>query len=236
MQPSASLPSHNLSLLSLTVIIGKALLRSCGFSVFPYQEDQTQGEIVLDLEGGKIFSVAQHQNDPNLNFLTLESKRVELYHRAVVEDTSIPQRLEMPSFTPPKHLDPTIYPTEVGVSSVRGREGEPQMLSTAIKITLDLKNNVKVCPSYAPASCCNFKFSINLKKKCLSLSFIGVLGCSSAARCHYETLHDTDQSELARADYVCVLDIDLLELAITTWKGSDTGKLFSHRTSLGSTA
>lgn len=26
-------------------------------------------------------------------------------------------------------------------------------------------------------------------------------------------------------DYVCVLDIDLLELAITTWKGSNTGKL-----------
>lgn len=30
-------------------------------------------------------------------------------------------------------------------------------------------------------------------------------------------------------DYVCVLDIDLLELAITTWKGSDTGKLVSAR-------
>lgn len=29
------------------------------------------------------------------------------------------------------------------------------------------------------------------------------------------------------ADYVCVLDIDLLELAITTWKGSSTGKLVS---------
>ncbi len=47
------------------------------------QEDQSHGEIVLDLEGGKIFSVAQHQNDPNLNFLCLESKRVELYHRGV---------------------------------------------------------------------------------------------------------------------------------------------------------
>lgn len=45
------------------------------------QEDQSHGEIVLDLEGGKIFSVAQHQNDPNLNFLCLESKQVELYHR-----------------------------------------------------------------------------------------------------------------------------------------------------------
>lgn len=46
-----------------------------------FQEDQSHGEIVLDLEGGKIFSVAQHQNDPNLNFLCIESRRVELYHK-----------------------------------------------------------------------------------------------------------------------------------------------------------
>lgn len=30
---------------------------------------------------------------------------------------------------------------------------------------------------------------------------------------------------LISTDYVCVLDIDLLELAITTWKGNDPGKL-----------
>lgn len=71
---------------------------------------------------------------------------------AVVKDTPIPQRLEMPNFTPPKHLDPTIYPTEVGVSSVSGREGELQMLSTAIKITLDLQRNVKVRPPCASGS------------------------------------------------------------------------------------
>lgn len=62
---------------------------------------------------------------------------------AVVKDTPLPQRLEMPSFVPPKHLDLTIYPTEVGVSSVSGREAVVQMLSTAIKITLDPKRNVK---------------------------------------------------------------------------------------------
>lgn len=65
----------------------------------------------------------------------------------MVKDTPIPQRLEMPSFTTQKHLEPTIYPTEVGVSSVSGREGGLQMLSTAIKITLDPQRNVKVCPS-----------------------------------------------------------------------------------------
>lgn len=69
---------------------------------------------------------------------------------AVVKDTPIQQRLEMPSFTPPKHLDPIIYPTGVGVSSVSGREGEQQMLSTAIKVTLDPQKSVKVNPPQTP--------------------------------------------------------------------------------------
>uniref|UniRef100_A0A669CNR2 Autophagy related 2A n=1 Tax=Oreochromis niloticus TaxID=8128 RepID=A0A669CNR2_ORENI len=138
--PMAPRPNHNLSLLSLTVIIGKGRLQA---RTDKKVAKRHHGELVLDLEGGKIFSVAQHQNDPNLSFLCLESRRVELYHQAVLKDTPIPQRLEMPSFMPPKHLDLTIYPTEVGVSSVSGREGEVQMLSTAIKITLDPQRNVK---------------------------------------------------------------------------------------------
>lgn len=69
---------------------------------------------------------------------------------AVVKDTPIPLRLEMPSFTPPKHLDPIIYPTGVGVSSVSGREGEQHMLSTAIKVTLDPQKSVKVKSPQTP--------------------------------------------------------------------------------------
>lgn len=67
---------------------------------------------------------------------------------AAVKDTPVPQRLEMPGFTPPKHLDPIVYPTGVGVSSVSGREGEQQMLSTAIKVTLDPQKSVKVSPAH----------------------------------------------------------------------------------------
>uniref|UniRef100_A0AAX7UWQ0 Autophagy related 2A n=1 Tax=Astatotilapia calliptera TaxID=8154 RepID=A0AAX7UWQ0_ASTCA len=250
------------------------------------QEDQSHGELVLDLEGGKIFSVAQHQNDPNLSFLCLESRRVELYHRAVLKDTPIPQRLEMPSFMPPKHLDLTIYPTEVGVSSVSGREGEVQMLSTAIKITLDPQRNVKeflvalrlqgatmrhymtqtnhswheqlvdfldviddpilgytapavitvlhthlaTCavdyrPLYLPLRVLftaeSFSLSSNIIVDTATFHLRFILDDSAlylSDKCETETVD-------LRRDYVCVLDIDLLELAITTWKGSDTGKL-----------
>uniref|UniRef100_A0A8C6L4B2 Autophagy related 2A n=1 Tax=Nothobranchius furzeri TaxID=105023 RepID=A0A8C6L4B2_NOTFU len=249
-------------------------------------EDQTYGEIVLDLEGGKIFSVAQHQNDPNLSFLCLESKRVELYHQAVVKNTPIPERLDMPSFSPPKHLDPTIYPTEVGVSSVSGREGQSQMLSTAIKITLDLDRNVKeflVALQLQGATIQHYMTQSNQSWHEQLVEFLDVIDdpilgytppaiitvlhthlatCAVDYRPLYlplrvlftaesfslstniivdtATFHlrfilddsalylsdkcETDTVDLRR-DYVCVLDIDLLELAITTWKGSDTGKL-----------
>ncbi|XP_068614339.1 autophagy-related protein 2 homolog A-like [Brachionichthys hirsutus] len=277
-----SASNHNLSLLSLTVLINKGRIRART----DRKEDQSHGEIVLDLEGGKIFSVAQHRNDPNLNFLCLESKQVELYHRAVVKYSPIPQRLEMPDFTPPKHLDPTIYPTEVGVSCVGGREGELQMLSTAIKITLDPQRSVKeflvalqlqgatmrhymtqtsqswheqlvdfldviddpilgytapavitvlhthlaTCavdyrPLYLPLRVLftaeSFSLSSNIIVDTATFHLRFILDDSAL---YLSDKCETDSVDL-RKDYVCVLDIDLLELAITTWKGSNMGKL-----------
>ncbi|XP_056625183.1 autophagy-related protein 2 homolog A [Triplophysa dalaica] len=279
---------HALSLLCLSVLIGKGRLQAmtdckneAGRKV-----EQCHGEVILDLEGGKIFSVTQHQNNPNLNFLTIESKKVELYHKAEVPDSPIPERLEMPRFTPPGHLDPTIYPTEVGVSSVGGRETNIQMLSTAIQITLDLERNVKEflvalrlhgatlrhhmaltnhswheqivdfldvidddILGYTPpavitvlhthlATCAvdyrplylslrvlltaeSFSLSSNIIVDTATFHLRFILDDSAlylSDKCESDTVD-------LRRDYVCVLDIDLLELAITTWKGTDSSKL-----------
>uniref|UniRef100_A0A9J7X6R6 Autophagy related 2A n=1 Tax=Cyprinus carpio carpio TaxID=630221 RepID=A0A9J7X6R6_CYPCA len=278
--------SHALSLLCLTVLIGKGRLQAmtdCKNEA-GRKMDFCHGELILDLEGGKIFSVSQHQNNPNLNFLTIESRRVELYHKAEVPDSPIPVKLEMPRFTSPGHLDPTIYPTEVGVSSVGGRETDVQMLSTAIKITLDLERNVKeflvalrlhgatlrhhmaltnhswheqivdfldvidddilgytppavitvlhthlaTCavdyrPLYLPLRVLFTAESFSLSKDLTALksSFRFILDDSAlylSDKCESDTVD-------LRRDYVCVLDIDLLELAITTWKGTDSSKL-----------
>ncbi|KAM8848900.1 autophagy-related protein 2 homolog A [Synchiropus picturatus] len=274
--------NHNLSLLSLTVIIDKGRLQARTDK----KEDDSYGEIVLDLDGGKIFSVAQHQNNPNLNFLCVESKRVELYHKAVVKGATIPERIEMPNFNSPRHLDPTIYPTELGVSSVSGREGEVQMLSTAIKITLDPQRNVKeflVALRLQGATMRHYMAQTNHSWHEQLVDFLDViddpiLGYTAPAvitvlHTHLATcavdyrplylplrflftaesfslssniivdtatfhlrfilddsalyLSDKCESDTVdlRRDYVCVLDIDLLELAITTWKGTETGKL-----------
>ncbi|XP_035267111.1 autophagy-related protein 2 homolog A [Anguilla anguilla] len=281
-------PGLTQSLLSLTIHVGKGRLQAMTDSKGETgrKVENCHGEIVLDVEGGKIFSVTQYQGNPNLNFLCLESKKVELYHRAAVPDSPIPTQLEVPSFTPPEHLDPTIYPTEVGVSSVGGREDGAQMLSTAIKITLDLQKNVKeflvalrlqgatlrhhmaltnhswheqlvdfldviddpILGYTAPvvitvlhthlASCAvdyrplylplrvlftaeSFSLSSNIIVDTATFHLRFILDDSALY------LSDKCESDVVdlRRDYVCVVDIDLLELAITTWKGSDSGKL-----------
>ncbi|KAI7801585.1 putative autophagy-related protein 2-like protein A, partial [Triplophysa rosa] len=283
---SASQSGHALSLLCLTVLIGKGRLQAMTDCKAGRKVERCHGELVLDLEGGKIFSVTQHQNNPNLNFLTIESRKVELYHKAEVPDSPIPERLEMPRFTPPGHLDPTIYPTEVGVSSVGGRETNIQMLSTAIQITLDLERNVKEflvalrlhgatlrhhmaltnhswheqivdfldvidddILGYTPpavitvlhthlATCAvdyrplylslrvlltaeSFSLSSNIIVDTATFHLRFILDDSAlylSDKCESDTVD-------LRRDYVCVLDIDLLELAITTWKGTDSSKL-----------
>uniref|UniRef100_W5LZ16 C2H2-type domain-containing protein n=1 Tax=Lepisosteus oculatus TaxID=7918 RepID=W5LZ16_LEPOC len=279
-------PTH--SLLSLTIHIGRGRLTCMADSKGESGQkvEQCHGELVLDVEGGKIFSVTQHRGDPFLNFLCLESQKVELYHHAIVPDSPLPERLEMPSFTPPDHLEPTIYPSEAGVSSVAGRESRRQMLSTAIKITLDPARGVKEflvalglqgatlrhrmsssyqswheqlvdfldvidepilgytppavitvlhthllsCavdyrPLYLPVRMLftaeSFSLSSNIIVDTATFHLRFILDDSAlylSDRC------DSDTVDLRR-DYVCVLDIDLLELAITTWRASEDSKL-----------
>ncbi|XP_048883412.1 autophagy-related protein 2 homolog A isoform X3 [Brienomyrus brachyistius] len=281
-----SSPSQNL--LSLTIHIGQGRLQvmtdSKGETGRPVEH--SHGELILDVKGGKIFSVTQHQGNPYLNFLCLESKRVELYHKAVVPDSPIPVRLDVPSFSPPEYLDATVYPSEVGVSCTGGREVGAQMLSTAIRITLDLQRNVKeflvalrlqgatlrhhmaltnhswheqlvdfldviddpilgytppavitvlhthlaACavdyrPLYLPLRVLftaeSFSLSSNIIVDTATFHLRFILDDSALY------LSDKCESEAVdlRRDYVCVVDIDLLELAITTWKGSESGKL-----------
>lgn len=51
--------------------------------------EETHGEFILDVERGKMFSVTQHQNNPHLNFLTIESRKVELHHRGEVKGQQV---------------------------------------------------------------------------------------------------------------------------------------------------
>ncbi|NP_001395210.1 autophagy-related protein 2 homolog A isoform 3 [Mus musculus] len=254
--------------------------------------DVTHGELVLDVEQGTIFSVAQYRGQPGLGYFCLEAEKAKLYHRAAIEDYLLPTHLEVPSFAPPAQLAPTIYPSEEGVTErgTLGRKGQgPPMLSAAVRIHLDPHKNVK-----------EFLVTVRLHKATLRhymappeqswhsqlLDFLDVLddpvlgylpptvitvlhthlfSCAVDYRPLYlpvrvlvtaetftlssnivmdtstfllrfilddSALYLSDKCEVEsldlRRDYVCVLDIDLLELVIKTWKGSTEGRLLSE--------
>ncbi|XP_052619370.1 autophagy-related protein 2 homolog A isoform X1 [Peromyscus californicus insignis] len=251
--------------------------------------DVTHGELVLDVEQGTLFSVAQYRGQPGLGYFCLEAEKATLYHQAAIEDYLLPTHLELPSFAPPAQLAPTIYPSEEGVTErgTSGRKGQgPPMLSAAVRIHLDPHKNVK-----------EFLVTIRLHKATLRhymappgqswhsqlLDFLDVLddpvlgylsptvitilhthlfSCAVDYRPLYlpvrvlitaetftlssnivmdtstfllrfilddSALYLSDKCEVEtldlRRDYVCVLDIDLLELVIKTWKGSTEGRL-----------
>ncbi|XP_044537960.1 autophagy-related protein 2 homolog A [Gracilinanus agilis] len=253
--------------------------------------EDCHGELVLDVTQGTIFSVSQYLGQPGLGYLCLESDKAALYHQAVVDDYLLPSRLEVPSFTPPAHLAPTIYPSEEGMTDrgAAGRKGQgqgPRMLSTAVRIHLDPQKNVKeflVTLRLHGATLRHRMAQPSQSWHCQLLDFLDVLDdpilgflpptVITVLHTHlfscavdYRPLHlparvlitaetftlssniimDTstfllrfilDDSAVylsdkcgaepldLRKDYVCVLDVDLLELVIRTWKGSTEGKL-----------
>ncbi|XP_029466870.1 autophagy-related protein 2 homolog A [Rhinatrema bivittatum] len=251
--------------------------------------DGSHGEIILDVHNGTIFSVSKYKGQEDLGYFCLESEKVVLYHKAVVEDYFLPEKLEIPSFSPPDKLDTTIYPSEEGVMTKLSadRKDRPlKMLSTAIKINLDLKRNIKeflVALRLDGATMRHHMALTNQSWYSQLLDFLDVIddpilgyfpptvitvlhthlfSCAVDYRPLYlpvralitaETftlssniIVDTstfllrfilDDSAVylsnkcdalvvdLRKDYVCVLDVDLLELVITTWKGNSAGKL-----------
>ncbi|XP_069848263.1 autophagy-related protein 2 homolog A-like isoform X1 [Dipodomys merriami] len=257
------------------------------------RQEGRHGELVLDVDHGTIFNVSQYRGQPGFGYFCVEAEKATLYHRAAVGDALLPSHLELPSFAPPAHLAPTIYPSEEGVTErgSSGRKGQGQgqslpMLSAAVRIHLDPHKNIK-----------EFLVTLRLYKATLRhymalpeqswysqlLEFLDVLddpvlgylpptvitvlhthlfSCAVDYRPLYlpvrvlattetftlssnivmdtstfllrfilddSALYLSDKCEVEsldlRRDYVCVLDIDLLELVIKTWKGSTEGKL-----------
>ncbi|KAM8940476.1 autophagy-related protein 2 homolog A isoform 2-T2 [Pelodytes ibericus] len=251
--------------------------------------DDHHGEVVLDVENGRIFSVSKYRGKVDLSYLCIESDIVSLYHKAAVEDYLPPVSLELPTFVLPKNLDPTIYTSEEGVSSQLSgarKERSPKMLSLAVRIDLNLVKNVKeflVALRLDGATLRHHMALPNQSWHSQILDFLDVVdepilgynppavitvlhthlfSCAVDYRPLYlpvrvlvtaETftlssnivvdtstfllrfilddsalyLSDKCDSEVTdlKKDYVCVLDVDLLELVITTWKGNASSKL-----------
>ncbi|XP_048370192.1 autophagy-related protein 2 homolog A [Sphaerodactylus townsendi] len=247
------------------------------------------GELVLDVESGSLFSVSQYKGREDLGYFCIESEKVALYHKAVVEDYLMADHLEIPSFLPPEGLNPTIYASQEGTVAWPSevKKDEPvKKFSMAIQINLDVEKNIKeflvtlrlvgatmrhhmalthqswytqmidfldvlddpilgfVPPTVITVLHTHF-FSCAVDYRPLYLP-IRVLITAETFTLSSNIIVDTsvfllrfilDDSAIylsnkcdsetgdLRKDYVCVVDVDLLELVITTWKGATDGKL-----------
>ncbi|XP_044125665.1 autophagy-related protein 2 homolog A [Bufo gargarizans] len=253
------------------------------------RQESHHGEVVLDVENGRIFSVSKYKGKANLSYLCIESDIVSLYHKATVEDYLPPSTLEIPTFVAPSNLNPTVYISEEGVSaqlSGARKEKTLKMLSLSVRIDLNLVKNVKeflVALRLDGATLRHHMALPNQSWHSQIIDFLDVvddpiLGYSAPAvitilhthlfscAVDYRPLYlpvrvlltaetftlssnivvDTstfllrfilDDSALylsdkceaevtdLKKDYICVLDVDLLELVITTWKGNSSSKL-----------
>ncbi|KAM5247187.1 autophagy-related protein 2 homolog A isoform 2-T2 [Ctenodactylus gundi] len=255
------------------------------------RREALHGELVLDVEHGTLFSVSQYRGQPGLGYFCLEAEKAALYHQAALDDYLLPSHLDLPSFTPPAHLAPTIYPSEEGVieRGASGHKGQRQgtpMLTAAVRIHLDPHKNVKEFLVTLRLHRATLRHYMTLSEQSWHsqlLEFLDVLddpvlgylpptvitilhthlfSCAVDYRPRYlpvrvlitaetftlssnivmdtstfllrfilddSALYLSDKCEVEtldlRRDYVCVLDVDLLELVIKTWKGNTEGKL-----------
>lgn len=86
-QTPASEPSHRLSQSTfstlVTVLKGRITVLCEAKDETGKRLDGTHGELVLDVEQGTIFSVAQYRGQPGLGYFCLEAEKATLYHRGV---------------------------------------------------------------------------------------------------------------------------------------------------------
>lgn len=253
------------------------------------------GELLLDMERGRLFTVAQYRGQPGLGYFCLEAEKAALYHQAAVDDYPLPSQLELPSSAPPAQLAATIYPSEEGVVE-RGAAGRkepgkaPNMLSTAVRIHLDPHKNIKeflvtlrlhqatlrhrtalpgqswhsqllefldvlddpvlgylpptvitVLHTHLLACAVDYRplylpVRVLLTAESFSLSSNIIMDTSTFLLRFImddSALYLSDKCEVdnldLRRDYVCVLDVDLLELVIKTWRGDTDGQLSQPR-------
>lgn len=110
--------------------------RDTTLNVIPEQ----QGELVLTVEDGKIFTVSQYMGDPNLAYVCVQCASASLHHGDMA--SSLNRRLaplRQPGFALPRNVHPTILPSEIGVSSaqVTGKNAslsQRDMLTVAVRV------------------------------------------------------------------------------------------------------
>ncbi|KAF6217295.1 hypothetical protein GE061_001649 [Apolygus lucorum] len=126
---------QNQSLFTMSVKVSKGVLDVC-----PNVKDIKNiilpdkfGEIYFDLQDGNLFFVSNYKGRSHKNYVCLQVKSVEVYHKACVDKLSVETKV-MHSRYPPSYLDPILLKSnkEVLVTSMNPEGRDGNMLVTAV--------------------------------------------------------------------------------------------------------
>ncbi|KAK0093179.1 hypothetical protein PV326_014144 [Microctonus aethiopoides] len=129
------IPKNGQSKMSLTLNINQGLLsmytpvRDGLSNVIPGQ----QGELILRIEDGTIFSVNSYKGNVNLGYVCTMIKNVSLNHCGITTIPSTSPPLRSINSVTPRHCQPAIYRSENGVHEL-ANSAEKDMLTVAVRI------------------------------------------------------------------------------------------------------
>ncbi|XP_031632964.1 autophagy-related protein 2 homolog B [Contarinia nasturtii] len=133
---------------SFRLNIGQGLLtayspvRDSANRVIPGQ----QGEFVIKLENGSLFSVSSFRGDENLNYMCVQASAVEMYHIGLVPVPSSNPPLRLYGCVLPSHVQSTIYPTPSNLTvdqAVGKKASNREMISIAVQVKSVPERKVK---------------------------------------------------------------------------------------------
>ncbi|KAK6182870.1 hypothetical protein SNE40_010457 [Patella caerulea] len=130
--------------LSLTIGHGKVLAN------IPHKDDKKHGELLVVINDAVLFSVASHNGDPHLRYLCFQANKFDLNHNGCVDGPIMSGESAIDCIKAEQNriLNHCVGRSERGVpSKLAGQVGRGpdsmDMLSVAVKTTLDTINNVK---------------------------------------------------------------------------------------------
>ncbi|CAG9820878.1 unnamed protein product [Phaedon cochleariae] len=106
-------------------------VRDLATNVIPGQ----QGEFLLNLEDANVFLVSGYKGDENLGYVCVQLHNAQLYHCDMISIPSQTAPLKEFGTMVGKHLNPTVYKSEVGMlANTKNRGGSREMFTVAVKI------------------------------------------------------------------------------------------------------
>lgn len=106
-----------------------------------------QGEFVIKLQNGSLFSVSGFRGNENLNYMCVQASAVEMYHIGLVPVPSTNPPLRLFGCVLPSHVQSTIYstPSNLTVNQAVGKKASNrEMISIAVQVKSVPERKVKV--------------------------------------------------------------------------------------------